>query len=83
MGLSPLLTPYNTIGLAMYEVVVSNVGRVCRTKDKELAQQVFKTYSYSVGNRSNEYAYGNDVRLLEDGKVIEEFFGPKNDGLAN
>lgn len=59
----------------MYEVIVGNVGIVYAGDDRRIARNTYAEYvELSVGDYLTR-ADGEDVTLMHDGEIIDEFTG--------
>ena len=56
----------------MYTVIVGNIGQVAATEDKAVATKCYR--SYTLASREGVgRAAGEDVTLLNDGNIMEEY----------
>lgn len=61
----------------MYEIIVGNIGLVCKTSIYEDAYNCYLDYKYQSSDGRGR-AYGEDVTLLHNGEIIQEYIGAIN-----
>jgi len=61
-----------------YEVIVGNVGTTYHGEDENKARQEYHEYVEISKNNKGNRVYAEDVILMEDGEIIEEYVGHIN-----
>ena len=59
----------------MYEVIVGNVGIVYAGNDRRTARNTYAEYVELSVSDYVQRASGEDVALMRDGEIIDEFVG--------